>query len=166
MLEIKIDYSERLADVLLGPLPSELKEWVTDMEKHGKLKEAIDELRAQRASYVLKIEELDKAIKVLETVASSNGSSSHGTMVVHGTEFTNAGIAEAAVTMIRRANHPLHVKEVTEGLLAGGYKFKSDNPLNSVGPVLYLAARDHKHGIVNKGGNTYSIEEIEKRAKN
>jgi hypothetical protein len=164
MLEIKLDYSERLVDVLLGPVPSELKAWVTEMEKHDRLRDAIDELRAQRGCYVQKIDQLDRAIRVLETVASSNGASD-GAMVVHNMEFAEMGIAEAAVVMIRRAGRPLHVREIARGLLAGGYKFKCGNPTNSVAPVLFLADRQKKHGIVNKGGNTYSIGEVEKKTR-
>lgn len=159
-MEIKLDHSERLVDVLLGPAPSELKAWVTEMEKHDRLRDAIDELRAQRGCYVQKIEELDRAIKVLETVALSNGASD-GAIVLHNMEFADAGIAEAAVVMIRRAGKPLHVREIVKGLLEGGYKFKCGNPTNSVAPVLFLADRQKKHGIVNKGGNTYSIEVVE-----
>jgi hypothetical protein len=162
MLEIKVDYSERLVDVLLGPVPSQLREWVTAMEKEDRLKDAIIELRAQRGCYVQKIDELDRAIKVLEAVASSNGTSD-GAMVVHNMEFAEAGIAEAAVVMIRRAGRRLHVREIVKGLLAGGYNFKSNNPNNSVGPVLFLADRQKKHGVVSKGGNTYSIREVEDR---
>lgn len=160
MLEIKVDYSERLVDVLMGPVPRQLREWVTAMEKQDRLQDAIMELRAQRGCYVQKIDELDRAIRVLEAVASSNGASD-GAMVVHGAEFAEAGIAEAAVIMIRRAGRPLHVREIVKGLLAGGYKFKSGQPTNSVGPVLYLADRQKKHGVVSKGRNTYSIEEVE-----
>ena len=133
------------------------------MDREGKLKDAVEELRSERASHVKKIEELDTLIAALETrIANRNGSVTQ-TIVLHNSEFANAGIAEAAVTMIRRANKPLHVKDIMHGLQAGGYKFKSENPMNSVAPVLFLAAKNEKHGIVAKGGNTYSLEEIESK---
>jgi hypothetical protein len=163
MLEIKMDYSESMAGLMIGPLSSEFKEWADIMIRENSLKQTIEDFRAERAGYVKKIEELDGLIKALESRLNGKNGTPSQTMVIHGTEFTNAGIAEAAVTMIRRAQRPLHVKEIAEGLQAGGYKFKSDNPLNSVGPVLFLADKNNKHGIVSKGKNTYSIREIEDR---
>lgn len=160
-LEIKIDYSEQAADLTMGPLSSEFKEWTDTMIREGSLKETIADFRAERAEYVKKIEEIDGILKSLEARLNGKRGATAQTMVIHNAEFVNAGIAEAAVIMIRRAQRPLHVKEIAEGLEAGGYKFKADNPLNSVGPVLFLADKNGKHGIVGKGKNTYSIREIE-----
>jgi hypothetical protein len=160
-LEIKIDYSERAANLTIGPPSSEVKERADAMIREGSLKETIADFRAERAEYVKKIEEIDSILKSLESRLNGKHGVTAQTMVIHNAEFVNTGIAEAAVTMIRRAQRPLHVKEIAEGLEAGGYKFKADNPLNSVGPVLFLADKHHKHGVVSKGKNTYSIKEIE-----
>jgi hypothetical protein len=130
------------------------------MDREGRLKDAVEELHSERSSYVKKIEELDNLIRALETRIANRDGSVTQTIVLHNSEFANAGIAEAAVIMIRRANKPLHVKDIMSGLKAGGYKFKSSKPMNSVAPVLFLAAKHHKHGIVSRGGNTYSLEEI------
>jgi hypothetical protein len=144
-------------------MTSEFKEWADNMIREDSLKQTIDDFRAERAGYVKKIEELDGLITALESRLNGKKGTAPQTMVIHNAEFVDAGIAEAAVLMIRRANRPLHVKEIAQGLAAGGYKFKADNPLNSVGPVLFLADKNDKHGIVSKGKNTYSIKEIDDR---
>ena len=162
-LEIKIDYSEPTGQLIIGPMTPEFKEWADEMIREDSLKQTIEDFRAERAEYVKKIVDLDHLLAELEARLNGKKGSTSQTIVIHNAEFANAGIAEASVLMIRRANRPLHVKEIAEGLAAGGYKFKADNPLNSVGPVLFLADKNHKHGIVSKGKNTYSIKEIEDR---
>ena len=79
---------------------------------------------------------------------------------VGANEFASSGIAEAAVVVLKKAQKPLHVSEILDALKAGGYIFKGANPLNSVAPVLHMAAQNKKHGIVSKGKNTYSLKEI------
>ena len=133
------------------------------MNREGKLADAVEELRSERAAYVKKIEELDAVIQALESRISNKGDAMTQTIVLHGSEFARIKIAEAAVTMIRRANKPLHVKDILNGLRAGGYKFRARNPIDSVGPVLYTAAKMKKHGLVNKGNNTFSLVELEPR---
>lgn len=165
-LDIKIDYSDSTARLMTGPPSDEFRRWLEEMQKTDNIEAAIERLEAERAIHVRKIEDLDTTIKTLKQLGADNGNSISQTMVVHNAEFAGMGIAETAVTMIRRAGRPLHVKEIAEGLTAGGYKFKGDNPLNSIAPVLFLAAKNKKHGIVNKGKNTYSIKEIEERSKN
>jgi len=161
MIEFRIDYSEPADDLFFGVLNPELEGWADKMDREGKLTEAIEELRSERASYVKKIEELDGLIRALESRTSNRNASVTQTIVLHKTEFSKGSIAVAAVTMIRRANRPLHVKDILQGLEAGGYKFKAQNPLDSVAPVLYLAAKKNRHDLVNKGNNTYSLREIE-----
>jgi len=164
MIEFRIDYSEATDGPFLGVLDSELIGWAEEMDREGKLQDAIEELRSERAAYVQKIEELDGLIRALESRTANRDGSVTQTVVLHSAEFSNASIAEAAVTMIRRANRALHVRDIMNGLQAGGYKFKAQKPMDSVAPVLYLAAKKKKHGLVNKGGNTYSLKEIEERS--
>jgi hypothetical protein len=161
-MEFTISLVDRDAGMFFDPSDSGLQALAETMQKEGKLGEAINELLAERETHVKRIAELDTAIRVLQTIGG-NGTPSE-TMVLHKEEFANAGIAEAAVAMIKRANRPLHVRDIMKGLEAGGYKFKGENPLNSVAPVMYLAhSNGHKHGIVRTGKNVYSLLEIEER---
>src|SRR5579863_4380698 len=137
MIEFTLDYPEAVEELSIYFLPPELAEWVEQMDREGKLSEAVEELRSERTSYVKKIEEIDALIRALESRISNKEGSVSQTIVLHNTEFAKARIAAAAVTMIRRANKPLHVRDIMNGLRTGGYKFKARNPLDSVGPVLY-----------------------------
>ncbi len=136
--------------------------WAANMKQDGTLKAAMDDLRAKLEFHRRKAGEIETALRALESVASDNGSAPQ-TVVMHQAEFANAGIADAAVIMIRRAKRPLHVKEIAEGLQAGGYVFRTDNPLGSVAPVLYMAAKSRKD-LVKTGKNTYSIRENQNQA--
>jgi hypothetical protein len=129
-----------------------------DMIREDSLKHTIDDLRAERAQYLAKVEELDGIIKALERRLSGNdGPVGVPAVAIHNKEFAGFGIAEAAATMIKRAHRALHVKEIEDGLRAGGYEFRTDKPLSSIAPVLYMAAKKKKFGLVNEGKNTYSL---------
>jgi hypothetical protein len=141
-------------------LTAEFERWANDMKQNGTLKAAMDDLRSKLEFHRKKAVEIETALRALESVASDD-SSSHQTVVMHGKEFANAGIADAAVIMLRRANRALHVKEIAEGLDAGGYEFKAKDPMSSIAPILYMSAKNKKHGIISKGKNTYSLKEIE-----
>jgi len=146
-------------------LGGQQERWISQMDREGKLKDALDELRAERTTTVRKLEELDTLISGLkDRISGENGRTSVSrTVVIHPTEFSNRGIAEAAEIMIRRANRSLHVKEVVEGLTAGGYEFKTKKPLGSVAPVLFSAAKKKNAKLVFNGKNTYSLKEIESK---
>jgi hypothetical protein len=151
MLDFKIDYPEGFSFFFSDGEEAMIRE--------DSLRQTIEDLRAERAQYVAKIEELDGILKGLEQrLSGKNGGAHSQTMAVHNKEFAGLGIAEAAVTMLKRANHPLHVKDIADGLRAGGYQFKTDKPLASVAPVLYMAAKRKKYGLVNEGKNTYSLQ--------
>lgn len=139
--------------------------WIEAMEKESKLKDAIEELRGERRQYQQRIEELDKLIDALDARTSNRNGAVTSTVVMHRTEFLSAGIAEAAEKMIRRANKPLHVKDITEGLKAGGYPFRSKNPYTSVAPVLWMTARKKGSPIVKLPKNIYSLREIEEKRR-
>jgi hypothetical protein len=158
---VSVEIHESLQDgptfVVVGP---KFEKRVNEMKQNGTLKAAMDDLREKRAFHQTKIAEIDKALDALKSVASDD-TAEYQTTVMHPTEFAKAGIAEAAVMLIKRANRPLHVKDIAGALKAGGYTFKTDNPMGSIAPVLYMAAKNSKHGLVNKGKNTYSIIQIE-----
>lgn len=158
MLNIELHETQgALQFVVISP---ELEKRVNEMKQNGTLKAAMDDLRTKLSFHQNKIAEIEKALDALKSITSDE-TSDYQTAVMHPTEFANTGIAEAAVLLIKRANRPLHVKEIAGALGAGGYEFKTDNPLGSIAPVLYMAAKNKKHGIVNKGKNTYSISQVE-----
>lgn len=135
------------------------------MDRESKLQDAIGELRTERAAHVRKIEELDGLIAALEArISNQKNGSFTATVVLHGNEFSSRGIAEAAEKMIRRANRPLHVKDIAEGLKAGGYQFRSKRPAGSVAPVLYQAAKKKGALLVFMGKNMYSLRGLEEKA--
>ena len=153
---IKIEYPEHY-------LAEELKEWTEYMSGSKKISDALDELRTKRAFHLKRAEEMNALIRGLESLTSNGDEQSGEGLSVRNGEFMDSGIAEAAVIMIRRANRPLHVREIADGLKAGGYHFKTTNPTNSVAPVLYMASEKEQHGIIKKPKNTYSLKEIEDR---
>jgi hypothetical protein len=108
-----------------------------------------------------KATEIEVALHALKSVAS-NGRSKLPTFAMDNREFADAGIARAAATLIKRSGKALHVKEIVEGLKAGGYTFRTSDPLGSVAPVLYMGAKKKKFGLVKAGKNTYSTEDVEK----
>ena len=160
MFEFELDYSHSKGHLVL-PTP-EIRKWVAEMAKKDKLTEAMDEIRTEKAAHLKRVQELDDALRVLENLGR-NGHNAPSLIAHNPKEFANAGIAEAAVIMMRRANSALHVREIMKGLQDGGYVFKTDNPLSSVAPVLYMSAKNRKHGIVSMGKNTYSLKEIEEK---
>ena len=131
-------------------------ERIAIMKQNGTLELAKADLRSKLDFHRKKVEEIEAAIRALDRVTTEPGS-----ITVENKEFAALGIAEAAVKMIHRAKRPLHVKEIAQGLEAGGYTFKTGNPLGSIAPVLYMAARDKKYGLISKGKNTYSLTELE-----
>lgn len=131
---------------------------IQEMKQNGTLKAAIDDLRAKLEFHRKKVQEYETAIAALQSVS---GEESYSTAVMHNKEFARSGIAEAAATLIKRTQRPLHVQEIADALQAGGYVFKTDNPAGSVGPVLYQAADKGAYGLVRKPKNTYSTTEIE-----
>lgn len=139
------------------------KGWIEDMERESKLKDALDELRAERKSTLQKLEELDRLIQGLEARIGGTNGAVASTIVMHASEFSKSGIADAAEKMIRRAQRPLHAKDITEGLLAGGYKFSSGNQLKSVGAVLWSATKDKSGPLVRKGKNVYTLRDLDKQ---
>jgi hypothetical protein len=157
---LNIELHETQGELNVVVLSPELKERMDEMKQNGTLQAAMDDLRAKISFHQSKIAEIEKALDALKSVASDE-TFEYQTAVMHPTEFAKTGIAEAAVMLIKRANRPLHVKEIAGALEAGGYKFKTDNPLGSIAPVLYMAAKNDKHGLINKGKNTYSITQIE-----
>jgi hypothetical protein len=144
-------------------LAKELQEWNEYMNTSKTIKDALLELRAKEAFYVKKAEEVRALIQGLESFGRNGDEQNKEVLVINGQEFINAGIAEAAATMIRRAKRPMHVSEIVKGLEAGGYHFKAEKPENSVAPVLYQAAGSGSHGIVKMPKNTYTLKEIEDR---
>jgi len=144
-------------------LAKETQEWEEYMNSSKTIKDALEELRAKEAFHVKKTEEIRALIQGLESFGRNGDEQNKDTLVIHGQEFMNTGIADAAATMIRRANRPLHVSEIVKGLEAGGYHFKAKSPENSVAPVLYLAASKKQYGLVKKPKNTYSLKEVEER---
>jgi hypothetical protein len=135
-------------------------EQINNMKRDGTLSAAMDELKAKLAFHRKKASEIETALQALESVTSDNSADSQAA-VMNDKEFANVGIAEAAALLIKRLNRPLHVNEITELLQAGGYVFKTEKPLSSVAPVLYMGASKHKYGLINKGKNTYSINAVE-----
>lgn len=135
---------------------------IEEMKQNGTLKAAIDDLKAKLEFHRRKVQEIENALEALKSVSGDEGD--YSTAVMHNKEFVRSGIAEAAATLIKRTQRPLHVQEIADALQAGGYVFKTDNPVGSVGPVLYQAADKGAYGLVRKPKNTYSIAEIE--AKN
>jgi hypothetical protein len=144
-------------------LAKEIQEWSEYMNNSKTIRDALQELRAKEMFYAQKLDAVKALIQGLESFGKNGDEQSNETLVIHGQEFMNIGIAEAAATMIRRAKRPLHVSEIITGLQAGGYHFKAKKPENSVAPVLYQAADKKQHGIVKMPKNTYTLKEIEDR---
>ena len=144
-------------------LAKEIEEWEEYMSASKTIKDALQEFRAREAYHLKKIEEIRTLIQGLESYGRNGDDQNKDVLVVNGQEFINAGIAEAAAIMIRRAQRPMHVSEIIKGLEAGGYHFKAKKPENSVAPVLYQAADKGQHGIVKMPKNTYSLKGIENR---
>ena len=137
------------------------KEWIENMEKEGKITDLLRELKVERLTFIKKVEELDKIIMAIESRTENGSEGITSIAVTDSKEFERSGIAEAAVVIIRRANRGVHIKEVNESLEAGGYEFRTDKPLASISNVLWQAAKKKTLGIMAKGNNVYSIEEIE-----
>ncbi|MBI3668542.1 MAG: hypothetical protein HY237_02000 [Acidobacteria bacterium] len=166
MVRLKFDYSYRpdLAGSLdFNMLPAWRRGWLDTMNLEEKLPEASQQLRAEREYLVKKLEELDKLIDCLEARTARKSKVDQTTVVLHPEEFASMGIATAAEKMIRRANCPLHVRDITEGLKAGGYRFKTKNPLASVISVLFQERRNKGSALRFKGKNIYSLVEIEEK---
>jgi hypothetical protein len=161
MLSIEVKESSVPGGVSFAVVNSEFGEMVNSMKQDGTLKAAMDDLRVKQAFHKKKVDEIEVALQALQSIAS-DGSHEYQTVVMHDKEFAQAGIADAAATLIKRAKRPLHIKEITEALQAGGYVFKTDSPQGSVAPVLYTASKAKKYGLVNKSKNTYSTEEVDK----
>ena len=147
-------------------LAEDIQEIKDFMNTSQTVKEMLQELEGRLAFHEKKANETRALIQSIKDIGKEENGHAKETLVVHGQEFQNRSIAESASIMIQRANRPLHVSEIAKGLDAGGYHFRAKNPGNSIGPVLYQAAEKKVHGIVKKPKNTYSIEEIESRAKN
>ena len=154
-------YQSTSGGFTFGLVYPEFEKRVIQMKQDGTLKPAITELLDKASFHRRKAEEFENAARVLQSLSVDNGEN-RSTVVMHDKEFMTSGIAEATVILIKRSNRPLHVQEVVESLKAGGYRFKTNNPVGSVAPVLYMAAKNNKHGLINKGKNTYSLQEIEK----
>ena len=147
-------------------LAEDVQEVKDYMNTSQTVKEMLQELEGRLAFHEKKANETRALIQGIRDIGKEENGHTKETLVVHGQEFQNLGIAESASIMIKRANRPLHVSEIAKGLDAGGYHFRSKNPENSIAPVLYQAADKKIYGIVKKPKNTYTIEEIESRAKN
>lgn len=159
MIVFRTNYSEP-TDRNCKLVGSELRAWIERMNK-GEF--TLHDLRAERVKTAKRLEELDMAIRVMESLDSSVShrvSRPTESLSVGANEFAFSGIAEAAVMVLKRAQKPLHASEILDALKAGGYIFKGANPLNSVAPVLHIAAQNKKHGLVSKGKNTYSLKEV------
>jgi hypothetical protein len=158
---VTLEIHESLQGTLsFAVVSTEFEKQVITMKQNGTLKAAMDDLREKLSFHETKAAEIRRALDALKSVASDE-SSDYQTAVMHPSEFAKAGIAEASVTLIKRANRPLHVKEIAGALEAGGYVFNTDNPIGSIAPVLYMAAKQKKHSLINMGKNTYSIAQIE-----
>lgn len=160
MYGIEFKDSEIQGGITYAVLTPEFERLVNTMKQEGTLKAAMDDLKAKLDFHRKKAAEIEAALRALESVYSENGST-YQTAVIHSQEFANTGIADAAVILIKRTHRPLHVREIAGALEAGGYVFKTENPIGSIAPVLYMAAKNKKHGLINKGKNTYSLSEIE-----
>src|ERR1700683_2368697 len=91
----------------------------------------LHDLRAERAITAKRLEELDMAIRVMESLGSNaknRASQPTESLSVGANEFASSGIAEAAVVVLKKAQKPLHVSEILDALKAGGYIFKGANP--------------------------------------
>ena len=161
MTSFKVEYNPMAKPVDFVLLTGILKQKVDKMEREGRIKDAVEELRVERAAMLRKVEELDHLINGLESRISNGSGTVTQTIILHDKEFEQTGIAKAAETMIRRARKPLHVKDIAKGLVAGGYKFQSKNHPNSVAPVLYQTAARKNSPLVRLPKNTYSLEELE-----
>ena len=138
------------------------KDWIERMRKENKFGAALDELRAERRATQQKLEELDRLIEGLEGIANKNGGTPiASTVVMHPSEFVDKSIAHAAIMMIRRANRPLHARDITEGLKAGGYPFRSDKQLASVTAVMWGEAQKKGGPIMQKGKNAYFLKHLD-----
>lgn len=161
MIAVLTNYSEP-TDGAYDLSNLELSEWIKNMTNNGQLN--LNDLKSERAATAKRLEELDIAIRVLESLSSNGNGRIQRTIdsVSFGpTEFARDGIAEAAVRVLKRAGKALHVSDIVKALQTGGYIFKGSKPINSVAPVLYMAAQNRKHGIVSMGKNTYSLVELE-----
>lgn len=166
MGRFKFDYSyqpDLIGSFDLNSCPAWRKQWLDKMILEQKLPEAAQQLRAEREYLVKKLEELDKLIECVESRVENRRSKNQATIVLHPTEFAAMGIVASVEKMIRRANCPLHVRDITEGLKAGGYLFNTKNPLGSVMSVLFQARKNNNGSLRFKGKNIYSLAEIEEK---
>ena len=79
----------------------------------------------------------DLSIIVIETWISSNN-------VAVSNRFSDRTITQACTLLLREAGGPLHVNELYNLLIAGGMKFKGNNPTISVAVSLSRNSRFRK----------------------